>query len=82
MKTTLLKTIQLVAGIVMIASGANAETWKCSANGLVNGSYDGGGTAYVHLSGFPSGGHYPVNKKGKTASGVTANGTPFTCKAN
>lgn len=63
---------------------AAPKTWKCSAAGLVNASYDGGDGAYVHLTGFSSGGTYPVtkNKAGTTATGTTANGTKFTCTAS
>lgn len=57
------------------------ESWKCSARGMISGSYDGGSSAYIHLQGFQSGGNYAVNKKGKVASGVTKNGTTFTCRA-
>jgi hypothetical protein len=32
---------------------------------MVSGSYDGGSSAYIHLTGFPSGGTYPVQKQGK-----------------
>jgi hypothetical protein len=46
---------------------------------MVSGSYDGGSSAYIHLTGFPSGGTYPVQKQGKRASGTTKNGTRFVC---
>lgn len=59
---------------------AQAKSWKCSAPGLVSGSYDGGTTAYIHLQGFSSGGTYSVTRKGNVVTGVTANGTRFTCK--
>ncbi len=55
-------------------------TWTCSAPGLVNGEYSGGDSAYIHLTGFSSGGRYAVNRQGNTATGVTANGTRFTCR--
>lgn len=49
---------------------------------MVNGSYDGGNSAYIHLEGFSSGGNYPVtlNSSRTVATGTTANGTKFTCK--
>jgi hypothetical protein len=46
---------------------------------MVSGAYDGGSSAYIHLSGFPDGGTYAVQKKGKRASGTTKNGTKFVC---
>lgn len=57
---------------------ANAA-WRCSARGIVDYSYDGGGSATIHLKGYSSGNSYPVNKKGRRATGVMTNGTPFTC---
>lgn len=76
------RTICAVTGFVLLATlPAAAETWRCSAPGLVSASYDGGSTAYVHLSGFSSGGNYAVVKKGKVATGTTQNGTTFTCRA-
>jgi len=63
---------------------AAAKSWKCTASGLVTASYDGGDSAYVHLTGFSYGGTYPVtkNKAGTVATGTTANGTKFTCTAS
>ena len=63
---------------------AAAKSWTCTAPGLVNASYDGGASAYVHLVGFSSGGTYAVtlNKAGTVATGTTANGTKFTCTAS
>ncbi|MEP9352006.1 hypothetical protein ABLE93_00255 [Xanthobacter sp. KR7-65] len=82
-----------VAGGIIIASlGAAVSTsaawaqtkksWKCSAPSMVNSSYDGGSSAYIHLEGFSSGGNYPVtlNSSRTVANGTTANGTKFTCK--
>ena len=79
-----------ICGLTGVSSGRCAErpaapkTWKCTASGLVNASYDGGDSAYVHLVGFSSGGTYPVtrNKAGTVATGTTANGTRFTCTAS
>ena len=62
------------------AAVAQGKPWKCTATGIVSGSYDGGATAYIHLDGFSKGGSYPVTKKGNVATGVTANGTKFTCR--
>jgi len=67
----------LIAGI---ATPAAAETWKCSAAGLADASYDGGSTAYIHLQGYGRGGTYSVKRKGKVATGTTKNGTRFTCR--
>jgi len=82
-------SVRLIVGIgiaAMAASSTAAQTvaqkksWKCSAPGLVSSSYDGGGSAYVHLQGFSSGGTYAVTKRGNVATGTTANGTKFTCR--
>lgn len=71
----------LASFLVLITIPAESQgAWKCSAPGLVSGSYDGGATAYIHLQGFPSGGSYAVTKNGNVASGTTANGTRFTCR--
>jgi hypothetical protein len=71
-----------LAAVAVVASAAIAQgkPWKCTATGLVSGSYEGGATAYIHLEGFSKGGTYPVTKKGNVATGVTANGTKFTCR--
>jgi hypothetical protein len=81
---TLIKGIEMRLSIILFAvitfvSTASAESWTCSAPGMVSGSYDGGTSAYVHLGGFPSGGSYPVQKNGKRATRTTKNGTRFTC---
>ena len=74
----------IVATVSVEAQTAKPKTWTCSAPNLVYSSYDGGETAYVHLSPYPSGGTYSVtkNKAGTQASGVTANGTKFVCTAS
>ena len=54
--------------------------WKCEAPGLRTAKYDGGAMAYVHLEGYSRGGNYAVTRSGKVATGVTANGTQFTCR--
>ena len=39
-----------------------------------------GAMAYIHLTGFPDGGTYAVLKSGSSkVTGVTKNGTKFTC---
>lgn len=58
---------------------ASAAGWTCSAPGLISGSYDGGDSAYIHLTGFSNGNNYPVAKKGSRATGTTKNGTRFVC---
>ncbi len=70
----------IISGFAGSTHAQSDKAWKCSAHGLVSGSYSGGSTAYIHLSGFSTGGTYPVTKKGKVATGVTANGTKFTCR--
>ena len=62
-----------------LCGSASAQSWTCSAPGMQSGTYDGGATAYIHLSAYSNGKAYPVVKKGKTASGKTSDGTPFTC---
>ena len=62
-----------------VGGPASAEAWTCSASGMVSGSYDGGSSAYIHLTGYPNGGTYPVQKQGKRATGTTRNGTKFVC---
>jgi hypothetical protein len=71
--------IAVVAFSFLFALPAHAETWTCSAPGLVSGSYDGGEGAYIHLNGFSDGKVYPVKKSGNRAIGTTGNGTKFTC---
>ena len=61
------------------AAPAGVGAWNCSVPGMVSGQYDGGSSAYIHLSAFSTGGHYSVQKSGKKATGTTANGTRFTC---
>lgn len=73
----------VVPALMLFAAAATpagaAEKWKCSAAGLIAATYTGGATAYIHLSPFAYGGNYKVTKKGSKATGVTANGTRFTC---
>jgi hypothetical protein len=78
--TVLASLLAVVTAAATAPAAAQGGTWKCSAPGLVSASYQGGGSAYIHLSGFSSGGTYPVTRKGKVATGVTANGTRFTCR--
>lgn len=74
--------IALVAPAAAQAQSGKPQSWTCSASGLQASEYKGGDSAYIHLVGFNSGGYYPVVKKGNVATGVTANGTKFTCKAS
>lgn len=74
-----MKRTFFLALFVLVSGNANAQSWSCSAPGMISGSYDGGESAYIHLSGFPSGGTYPVRKQGKRVTGTTKNGTTFTC---
>jgi hypothetical protein len=80
MKTT--KILFAAAAMLAISSSAHAGSWSCSAKNMVTGRYDGGATAYIHLSGFNTGSNYPVSKSGSKVSGVTKNGTPFTCRSS
>ncbi len=89
MRTRIAKSIPVVAGAAAAALAAStldvagqAKAWTCNAPGLLNSSYSGGDTAYIHLSGFQTGGVYKVAKKGNVATGKTANGTTFTCKSS
>lgn len=73
----------LVLGTMPLAVQAQTQTnWKCSAPGLRYGEYKGGDRALIHLEGFSRGGRYAVTKKGNIATGVTASGVAFTCKAS
>jgi hypothetical protein len=71
----------LAAALGACASTGVGDAWACSASGLVNSHYIGGGTALIHLQGFSSGGNYPVTKSadGNVAKGTTGNGTEFQC---
>lgn len=71
----------IAASVTGLAGPAAAVTWECKASQIQNYSYDGGDSAYIHLAPFQRGSNYPVtvSKDGKKATGVTANGTPFTC---
>lgn len=55
--------------------------WRCSARGMVMGRYGGGDDAYIQLAGDQRGGNYPIrlNQSGNVATGITGNGTPFSC---
>lgn len=70
-----------IATVTGCASTGDGGSWKCSAQGLVNYSYNGSESAMIQLQGFSSGGYYKVTKnaQGTEATGTTANGTPFTC---
>jgi hypothetical protein len=62
---TLASVLATAAAFAPFATGVHAQSqrsWKCSAPGLQGSSYDGGATAYIHLSGFPSGGSYRVTR--------------------
>jgi hypothetical protein len=79
-------TVVLVGCATQPPQGAAALTpskdkWTCTAPGLVSATYTGGKTAFVHLSGFSSGGYYNATQSadGKSATGKTQNGTAFTC---
>ena len=74
-----MKYLVLSIALFSFATAAQAQGWSCSAPGVVSGTYDGGGSAYIHLDSFPSGGTYPVQRNGKRATGTTKNGTRFTC---
>ncbi len=72
-----------LSAITLLSSStvpSSAESWACSAPGIVSGSYGGGGSAYIHLTGYSTGNDYPVTRQGNVASGVTKDGTHFTCR--
>ena len=64
------------------AQSGKPQSWTCTASGLQASEYKGGNSAYIHIVGFDTGGYYPVQKKGNVATGLTANGTKFTCRAS
>jgi len=74
------RTMLALITLLLASSAAHAQSWTCSARDMITGTYDGGATAYIHLSPYGRGNHYPVTKKGKTVTGRTSNGTPFVCK--
>ena len=76
-------SLALMSVPLMACQTASGPAWSCSAESMVSGSYSGGSTASIHLSAYSSGGTYGVTKSadGKTASGKTGDGTPFTCVA-
>lgn len=67
--------------VVALAQSGQPQAWTCTASGLKASEYKGGSSAYIHLVGYDTGGYYAVEKKGNVATGVTANGTKFTCRA-
>jgi hypothetical protein len=75
-----LRTSCAVLALLLAASSAAQAGWSCNAKGLVSATYDGGDSAYVHLQGFGNGKYYLVERAGKVATGVTTNGTKFTCR--
>jgi hypothetical protein len=77
--TVIVSAIACSASVLAFAQ-KKSKSWKSSAPGMVSGSYEGGDSAYIHLSGFRHGGSYAVTKRGNVASGTTANGTKFTCR--
>jgi hypothetical protein len=76
----LLTTFVVLATAALVLNPAQASSWKCSAKGIVSGSYSGGSKAYIHLRPYTSGGQYSVKKvNANKVTGKTKNGTPFTC---
>ena len=75
-------TVKLLAAVIgLTLSAAQAQAgWTCSAKGLVDYKFDGGGCATIHLKPYPYGNCYDVSIKGNVATGVTSDGTPFTCR--
>ena len=72
--------------VVFLVAGCqttSGPSWKCSAENLAESRYYGGSTAKIRLAGFSKAGSYSVTKSpdGKTATGKTGNGTPFSCVA-
>ena len=58
----------IVLGVAEPVHAQSGKAWKCTAPGLVSGSYSGGSSAYIHLSGFSTGG-IPGDKEGKSGNG-------------
>lgn len=74
------KLAAILAIGLSFAPPVHAADWSCAAPGLVSGNYDGGDSAYIHLSGFSGGSVYAVVKtKGNRVNGTTSNGTKFSC---
>lgn len=66
---------------IALSVGAQDKKWVCDAKNLVVGSYNGGDQATIQLRAYSRAGTYSVKKNaaGDTATGVTADGTAFTC---
>ena len=64
-----------------VAAPQTAKTWTCTAEGLAEFRYDGSDWARIRLAAYSTGGSYKVSKDqtGNTATGVTADRTPFVC---
>jgi hypothetical protein len=65
---------------IAISPSAHAAQWSCSAKNMLSGSYSGGSKARIHLKGYGRGGSYSVKKvSANKVTGVTQDGTPYTC---
>ncbi len=73
-----------VSGAALIAcvslTYAQTGEWTCNAENMKSGSYNGGKTAKIHLKPYKKGAAYPVTiVSDDKVTGVTKDGTPFTC---
>lgn len=72
-----------LAGCATVPEGTpTLAGWKCeSPAGIKAAEYGGGHVASIQLDSDKQGAVYTVHRiDGKTARGVTRNGTPFTCR--
>lgn len=72
-------TIGILIASIATPALSRSNSWTCTAAKLADGHYEGGATAYIHLSPYSSGHDYPVTRKGKVVMGTTMDGTPFKC---
>jgi hypothetical protein len=70
----------LLLSVSVGAAFAQGDKWTCTADNMKSGSYRGGKTAKIHLKPYKNGAAYPVTIVSETeVTGVTKDGTPFTC---
>lgn len=80
----------MASAFIVLATTASAQVntvnagngWTCTATNLLDARYNGGNTAYIHLSPYSDGRRYAVIVSGNRATGQTSNGTPFVCTRN
>jgi hypothetical protein len=71
----------LILGFLLTPVSAKENDWICVAEDLEDFTFDGGDTAYIHLSSYSSGNDYDVeyNETKTVAKGETGDETPFVC---